>query len=756
MPLRFLERTSLAEHARALSPLGTYTPELNISGLLTGVDNVRHDVYLSAKFLDLTRGHITDLIEKHGAVEDLVKEDPLANRNQLGAGGFPAAFTARIAPTAKAPARPKPADRAADFKKSLADLQVLALNTAKEKGNISVDLMLRLAVLKTLRNELSHQFNTVVERCRAKVKSYEGLRAGAKGAEVKDRFLKFQVSKKTILRKSANELFTTLREVEKETVARMRRSLFGDLENSAYDLFLNRLIFTEDGRDDALNAEHYVMLGNYDRDPDRFETLNEITHDFLQSLELANNVPDVEAYLDGLMNVPENAQELMGGGSPLEGSSKTRAQKALLAAWTNGLEQADVLLHIIASYEVAPLLSEYAAIINPQQLKNALISKPEAKRVEQLLEQHGRVSTDKLQQASKRVAGYGGSDRARFAGRFLGDFMRYHRDIRRLEAVNAKLESVNVIGNEKLRELSAINSTLYEFLLPDEQKPAEEKVIDHIILKADIRDSTMLTRTLFERGLNPASYFSLNFYEPINKLLPKYSATKVFIEGDAVILAMFEHEGLNEFGVSRCCMLAREMIDIVNGYNEKSTASGLPALELGIGICFQDSAPMYLMDGNSRIMISKALNESDRLSGCTKGARKFVERRSIPFNVFSFQTVEDKDTGGIPEEFLMRFNIGGIHINVAAFEKMRSEISLREHVVDLPMLWGMQKVKLYSGLVPVAPGVFHRIVVREGIIPHIDATAFTIKNWTDRKYYEVCTAKSVYDLIDQQAGATSA
>ena len=43
-----------------------------------------------------------------------------------------------------------------------------------------------------------------------------------------------------------------------------------------YDLFLNRLLYTEDGRDDYLNAEQYVMLGNYDRDPDRFETMQSI------------------------------------------------------------------------------------------------------------------------------------------------------------------------------------------------------------------------------------------------------------------------------------------------------------------------------------------------------------------------------------------------------------------------------------------------------------------------------------------------
>ena len=37
------------------------------------------------------------------------------------------------------------------------------------------------------------------------------------------------------------------------------------------------------------------------------------------------------------------------------------------------------------------------------------------------------------------------------------------------------MDSVNLIGNEKMRELSAMNGTLYEFLLPEEQKPAKKK-----------------------------------------------------------------------------------------------------------------------------------------------------------------------------------------------------------------------------------------------------------------------------------------
>ena len=130
------------------------------------------------------------------------------------------------------------------------------------------------------------------------------------------------------------------------------------------------------------------------------------------------------------------------------------------------------------------------------------------------------------------------------------------------------LDSANLIGNDKMRELSAMNSTLYEFLLRDEHVPAEEKIVRHVVLKADVRDSSRLTRSLLERGLNPASYFSLNFYDPVNKLLAKYGATKVFLEGDAIILALLEHQNQPAMAVARACVLAREMIEIVRGYNQ--------------------------------------------------------------------------------------------------------------------------------------------------------------------------------------------
>jgi class 3 adenylate cyclase len=397
---------------------------------------------------------------------------------------------------------------------------------------------------------------------------------------------------------------------------------------------------------------------------------------------------------------------------------------------------------------VVPLLSEYASRINPQQLKNALVNRAECDRVERLIQEGGKLSASNLYAAVGRVASCRGADRAKVAGRFMRDFLRYHRDMRRLEALNSAMDSVNLIGNAKLRELSAVNGTLYEFLLPEEQKPTEERALGHVIIKADIRDSSRLTRSLMESGLNPASYFSLNFYDPVNKLLSKYGASKVFIEGDAVILALHEKEGEAGLAVSRACVLAREIVEIVRGYNELVTKAGLPQLELGVGISYQESAPLYLMDGEKRIMISDALNESDRLSSCNKRARKAMEPLGSPFHVYAFQIVSDADAGEAAEDFVMSFNLGGIRLSAAAFEKLQSEISLEAIELKLPELWGNEGFKLYRALVAVDNDIFRKIVLRESRVAQIDPRNFTLQKWTEKAYYEVCTDPAIYAALD--------
>jgi class 3 adenylate cyclase len=501
------------------------------------------------------------------------------------------------------------------------------------------------------------------------------------------------------------------------------------------------------------------MLGNWDRDPDRYPHLQDIVWAFARSLFGEETASET---IDAWICAPENAGALVGTGTPDDSTATGVAQQNRLAKWVRLLEDEQVMECVIASYHTVPLLSQYAPRINPQQLKNALISRPECDRVERMIQEHGKLSPNSLYSAVAKVASCRGPERAKVAARFLQDFSQYHRDLRRLETLNAAFDSVNVVSTEKLRELSRMNGTLYEFLLPEEQQPEEDRVLRHVVLKADVRDSTKLTRTLMEKGLNPASYFSLNFYDPVNKLLSKYGAQKVFLEGDAIILAILERTGEPELAVSRACVLAREMIEIVRGYNELMQRSGMPELELGVGITLQEAAPLYLMDGEHQIMISEALNESDRLSSCNKRARKVMESQAGPFHVFVFQPgvspakADDPSNGSENYEDLVSYNLGGIRMNEAAFRKLEQEISLVPFSMKLlPSITPSDKgeYQLFSATVPVDRDIFRKIVVRKSRVPQINAEDFSVQGWTDRTYYEVCTDPAIYAALEKKKGA---
>jgi class 3 adenylate cyclase len=745
----------------ALPELIAAAPSIALEGLAVGVDNLRHDVALSSALVEAARAQVMRLIVRHGELEGLLAaETPQRNH-----------APAWMRSTSDIPAR-VPGEKS-DLKMLLAELHLAALNRAKKEENISIDLLARLAVTKFLRTEMYQQFAQVLERCRVLLKSYEGVRQG-KGVEYRERVAAFHVRKKIILRKTGQDLFETLREIEKETLARTRRSLFGEAKPAeeksgeeksgedklaasaglgSYSLFLNRLAFSEDGRDEYLCAEHYVMLGNWDRDPDRYPRLQDVVSGFVRSLYGEETSSET---ISAWLCAPENARALVGTGTPDESTAEGVAQQERLAKWVRLLEDEQVMECVIASYHTVPLLGEYAPRINPQQLKNALISRPECDRVERMIQEHGKLSPASLYAAVGKVAGCRGLERAKIAARFLQDFSKYHRDLRRLEVLNAALDSVNLVATEKLRDLSRMNGTLYEFLLPQEQQqPEQDRVLRHVVLKADVRDSTRLTRTLMDKGLNPASYFSLNFYDPVNKLLGKYGAQKVFLEGDAIILAILEREGEPGLAVSRMCVLAREIIEIVRGYNELVQRSGMPGLELGLGITLQESAPLYLMDGEHQIMISEALNESDRLSACNKGARKVMESQAGPFHVYAFQATEAVE-GANPEDSIISFNLGGIRMNEAAFRKLEQEISLVPLAVKLPHSIASSdkgEYKLFSATVPVDRDIFRKIVVRASRVPRINVEDFSVQGWTERNYYEVCTDPAIYAALEKKKSA---
>ena len=229
-------------------------------------------------------------------------------------------------------------------------------------------------------------------------------------------------------------------------------------------------------------------------------------------------------------------------------------------------------------------------------------------------------------------------------------------------------------------------------------------------------------------------------------MLEHYGAAKVFIEGDAIILAIYEHESTRttQRAVARACVLAREILAVTNHYNSRAKTSGLPPLELGIGVAFQDSAPSLWMDGDSRIMISKALNLSDRLSSCSKMAKRLFGGNPSPFNVFQAQALMDEAAGDEEEIPLIRYNLNGIELNEEGFQKLASEIALAPMGGNFPMPWGKERVQLYFGEVPLG-GSLEPIIIRKGFLRQLLPGA-KIGAAGAKAYYEVCTDPRLLEL----------
>jgi hypothetical protein len=728
---------------------------VSFNDLQLGVDNLRYDVFLSPRITADLSFHLARYICRFGGVESLfAMEVPLANQNK-----FIRSVEGTVSLRQSGPA---------DLKTLLISIHLAILNHAKAEGNASVDLLGRLAVLKFIRTELQAQFSRMLEQCRMKSKALEGVRQ-VKMMQTQELVSSFQVRKKIILRLAGQEMLRSLREIEKETLARTRRSLLGELPADCYRLFLNPLAFTDDGRDDYLCAERYYMFGNFEKDPDRFPDLRRFALTFLRELGYGADIDD--QHLEQALNVPENSATLVGTGNGEDLTPEDRHRKQRLDIWMRMLQREGILSSVIASYEAVPLLGEYAPRVNPQQIKNALIDREEAERVETILAE-SRLNSDRLFAAIGRVASCRGSDRSRFAARLLHDLLCYHRDLRGLEALGAGFDSINLVNDEKVRELSQLNGILYEFLPPEDRKPAEDRIVHHVILKADVRDSSRLTRSLMAKGMNAASYFSLNFYNPVNKLLAKYGATKVFLEGDAIIVALLERDGEAMLSVSRTCVLAWEIVSLLREYNQLLERSGLPQMEVGLGIAYQDSPPLYLMDGEHRIMISDAINESDRLSSCNKRVRKRVAPEAGVFQVYSVliggggdnnhSGNADAGAQGM-DEMRLNYNVDGICLSEAAFHKLREEISLSACTANLSEPgfsapgfngpWLDEQREFFVGTVPVANDVFRKIVIRQNRIAQVDVSDLSILYWTDLCYYEVCAHPAVYAALADEKTA---
>jgi len=797
------------------SALKSYHVILPMSSLVIGVDNIHHDVFLSPKFTQIAREYLFDLVRQNASNTHLSGMEFRSN---------------------------KPVDSLA-FRKVLTELLQSSLTVAKQQKNIEVDLLFRLAILKFLTTELQSQFANVLQEAKEYIrKRGEYFERSQQAHVLKARLSEMQVARRDVVRLIGQLVAQILIDIEENVIAKARRALFGEEFAPFYEILKNRLVFLDGGKDDFFFLEHYVLLGNYSRDPDRFEVMDELFQEFLKEMgveqpgtatgaatagkyrglsheaeELRIQIASLEAEREGLrkklergdgllnkflsssdpaemrsalngvdkqiksrqaklekldsqiagsheeadlvgkehratlgdyLNDPENARRLLDGSTGDSAEKTARAQA--LAQLTTKLEERQLIPHILASYEIRPIASDFCPPVHLQQLRKAVVSKEEAGRVEQLLKQvqAKKLSMKAIEELSKRVKRYSRDETQAMVLKFATDFMRLRRDLHVAEHLASCMDRINLVTAEKVRELSRMNNRLYECLLREEARPDQDHVVSHVIIKADVRGSTKMTQDLLAKGLSPASHFSLNLHEPVKRLLDRYSAKKVFIEGDAIVLAIFETEASRAYArpVAKACALSKQILAVCNSYNDQAASTELPPLEIGIGVAFQGSAPTYWTDGESRIMISKALNLSDRLSGCAKLAKRMLSGQKTPFAVFQFLTAMEGASAEELDEFLVRFNMNGIELNEEGFEKLAEEISLETLHTTQEYPWGKQKeeVTLYFGEVPMGESV-EELVLRKGLARELQGDG-KIGKKSDHAYYEVCTNPALYEL----------
>ena len=319
--------------------------------------------------------------------------------------------------------------------------------------------------------------------------------------------------------------------------------------------------------------------------------------------------------------------------------------------------------------------------------------------------------------------------------RILSDIFRYRFHLKYFRFAHRALNRINVITEAQEIQLARAGGRLYKLIDDEELKEVsttESEIVRHVILKADVRGSMTVTRQLLDQSLNPASYFSLRFFGPINERLKIYGAVKVFIEGYAVILGFYEHNDAPNhwYAVSRACGMAKEILDIVTSKNSHAGKTSLPGLEMGIGICFSEDTPLFLFDEDKPIMISSVIGNADRLSSCSWRLRDNHQGR---FNVDVLEMHAGDDHHGEKGQRHLHYNLNGILLSTPRFRKLKAEIPLKK----LKLKTGATTETMFVGKFPDLQGKERNLVIREGRVGF----------WQDGKVLEDRGEEVFYEVL---------
>jgi hypothetical protein len=224
-----------------------------------------------------------------------------------------------------------------------------------------------------------------------------------------------------------------------------------------------------------------------------------------------------------------------------------RLQKNLLNQIFRLLSKENMISGIVGAYLMKPIFERYCPPLSPQECLQYLVvpkaRKNTLRKLKRFKTYFGKTFPRwPLNRTIRKIGMTFRTAQKKYLLRFLKDLSRYHRDMRNNLMIREASDSINLTVDEKIINLSRENHCLYEFRLPHEDVFDKKPIIRHAVIKADVRGSSAIIEQMKSKDMNPASNFSLNFFDPISKILSQYGAVKIFIEGDAIILSIFEYQ----------------------------------------------------------------------------------------------------------------------------------------------------------------------------------------------------------------------
>lgn len=742
-----------------------YQISCSLNRLALGVDNIHLDVHISPQVYSALKKTAFLLTVKHSATEFFFKD-----------------YKRERCETEKD-----------SLKRLCNDILLDGINKAKVANEIQIDYLAQTALIKLFLEEIKNQYKSLVAQMEPLVRMYQLSPKHDQNDVflIKEKLADVKLHYNQILRLVGKELFELLSDINARKLRGLRETHFPPQDILPGFYLMNPLFHTNNPSDDFFLIEEYVLMGQRSEDIDNYKNVKSILYELLAQIDLTDDQPshadgdteekklrDMNGLFDSehhafdvLMMEPDNIDRLFNYIDSQEQYEKAKQakerenilnalkdriarQQKLLNFFYHKFNKAGLIRQMVAGFEMKPLYERYCPPMTPRQIREFLVNlwtrmsfRTQQKRFKALYGNEFKLQP--LLNIVKQINSCPTKGKKQYFIMFLKQFSRYHRDLYNFHLIRDLMDSINLVTDEKIISLSRENHSLYEFLLPDERVKEEKPIANHVIIKADIRGSMIINHTMRNMGLNPASYFSLNFFDPITTVLSEYGASKVFIEGDAIILSIFENEDTQQmnYTVARACGLAVRILQIVRSYNEKNKENNLPVLELGIGICFCPGPPTFLFDGNNRIMISQAINQADRMSSCDKMLRKIFKSQNDVFNLFVFEHETDEVGDPVLDDSTYRYNVNGIELNEDGFNKLCREINLQTYIYPSE---DDENVQLYTGKVPLTNGNYQRIAIREAAIHKVNPNALDAVGKMSKKYYEVCTHQDIYNLTDKQ------